>query len=79
MNIFYNGVAVTGLSGTDVGAELLRLVNDSGNTLAFGLNSTTPLMSSINGYVHEILHYNAALSSTDITAINNYLIAKWAM
>jgi hypothetical protein len=81
MQVYYNGIQIAGTSGDSGGGELLRLnIADPGNTLAIGGTiNTSPNSQGIVGCVHQILHYNAALSSTDIAAINKSLIAKWTM
>jgi len=68
MNHYYNGVQV---ASTKPNLQFA----DTGSTLAIGADVN--IQDGVTGDVHEVLHYDAALSSTDIVAVSTYLSTKW--
>jgi hypothetical protein len=54
----------------------LSLNADSGTTLSIGSGGGA---SNLNGYIHEIIHYNNALSDPDRITVTLYLATKWGI
>ena len=72
ISFYVNGAAVANDN------HRLSLRSDSGNFMTIG-GPNTPHTSYLTGYVHEILHYSASLSSADVGAVNSYLLNKWGV
>lgn len=73
INMYLNGVLISNNNRN------LSLRSDPGNFMTIGgsINPSTMLSTNFVGYIHEIIHYNASLNSTDINAVNYYLTNKW--
>ena len=48
---------------------------DPGSTLSIG--GPNVFSTPFTGYVHEVAHYNAALSAADISSVSTFLRSKW--
>lgn len=73
INMYINGTLITNNN------YYLDLITDQGSFMTIGGCIDTDTMSSTNlvGYIHEIVHYDTSLNTTDITAVNGYLTNKW--
>ena len=70
IQFFYDGISIANNN------HGLSLSGDPGNVMSIG-GPTTPNSDYLTGYVHEVLQYDAALTTEDVATVNAYLMSKW--
>ena len=75
----YNGAALTGYKNSVQSWTQAGVISNTPVTDILVVGAMQTSGHNMTGYIFEILIFNAVLSSTQISAVNNYLNAKWAI